>query len=221
MWEGSTLISGVVWWGISVCGWSVVGSMWCFVAGLMTVISVCRMWALWDASGVVVIVPVSWPRASSIWARMTWAAMSVKMWLWPGMTLPVPVFTVVSETWPGMVGFVWSGLMVLCLGSQRRYPVWTVHDNVTVLITLEIPNDGAFSCYMSLFLALETVIFLVWHHVDCKWWSNHGVSCCTALSFSILHIALLNICGPFSYMWLARLWAFFSPEWISWWLHHL
>ena len=32
-----------------------------------------------------------------------------------------------------------------------------------------------------------------------------AVSCCTALSFS------LSVCGPFSYMWMARLWAFFKP----------
>ena len=37
------------------------------------------------------------------------------------------------------------------------------------------------------------------------------VSCCTALSFSTLDIALLSICGPFSYMQVARLWAFFRP----------
>ena len=38
-----------------------------------------------------------------------------------------------------------------------------------------------------------------------------AVSCCTALSFSTLDIALLSICGSFSYMWVARLWAFFKP----------
>ena len=37
------------------------------------------------------------------------------------------------------------------------------------------------------------------------------VSCCTALSFLTLDIASLNICGPFSYMQVARLWAFFKP----------
>ena len=38
-----------------------------------------------------------------------------------------------------------------------------------------------------------------------------AVSCCTALSFSTLDIALLSICGPFSYMQVARLWPFFEP----------
>ena len=38
-----------------------------------------------------------------------------------------------------------------------------------------------------------------------------AVSCCTTLSFLTSDIALLSICGPFSYMWVARLWAFFKP----------
>ena len=38
-----------------------------------------------------------------------------------------------------------------------------------------------------------------------------AVSCCTALSFSTSDIASLNICGPFSYMWVAKLCAFFKP----------
>ena len=38
-----------------------------------------------------------------------------------------------------------------------------------------------------------------------------AVSCCTALSFSTLDIVLLSVCGPFSYMWVARLMAFFKP----------
>ena len=93
-----------------------------------------------------------------------------KMWLWPGTTLPVPVFMVVPGTWPGMVAFVWSGLVVLCWGSWRRYPVWTIHYNVSILITFETPNVRAVLCYISLFLALKTV----WHHIDCRWWSNCG-----------------------------------------------
>ena len=38
-----------------------------------------------------------------------------------------------------------------------------------------------------------------------------AVSYCTALNFTTSGIALLSICGPFSYMWVARLWAFFKP----------
>ena len=33
-----------------------------------------------------------------------------------------------------------------------------------------------------------------------------AVSCCTGLSFLTLDI----VCGPFSYIWVARLWAFFK-----------
>ena len=38
-----------------------------------------------------------------------------------------------------------------------------------------------------------------------------AVSCCTTLSISTSDITLLSVCGPFSYMQVARLWAFFKP----------
>ena len=38
-----------------------------------------------------------------------------------------------------------------------------------------------------------------------------AVSCCTVLSFSTSDIASLSICSPFSYMQVAKLWAFFKP----------
>ena len=52
--------------------------------------------------------------------------------------------------------------------------MWTIHDNVTILITLKASNVRAISYYMSLFLALETVIFFIGHHVDCERVNNHG-----------------------------------------------
>ena len=66
------------------------------------------------------------------------------------------------------------GLVMFCWGSQRRYPVWTIHDNLTTLITLETSNARAMSCYMSLFLTLETVILFIGYQVDCGRWNNHG-----------------------------------------------
>ena len=49
-----------------------------------------------------------------------------------------------------------------------------IHDNMTILITFEASNVRVISCYVSLFLALETVILIVGHHVDCRQWNNHG-----------------------------------------------
>ena len=112
----------------------------------------------------------------------------------------------VSGAWPGMVAFLQFRLVVLCWGSQRRYPVWTIHYNVTILITFETPNVGAISCYMSLFLVLETVILIIWHHVDHRWWSNHG-----SQLFQLQILCHWVFCGPFTYMSVARLWAFFKP----------
>ena len=100
--------------------WSVVGLLWCVTAQSMGVTPVFGTWASWATHGVVAIIPVSWPEAASIWVVMTWAVVSAKMWLWPGMTSPVHVFTVMSGAWPGMVAFVQFGLVVFCWGSQTR-----------------------------------------------------------------------------------------------------
>ena len=42
-------------------------------------------------------------------------------------------------------------------------------------------------------------------------WVMVAVSCCTALSFLTSEIVLLSICGPLSYMCMARLWTLFKP----------
>ena len=52
--------------------------------------------------------------------------------------------------------------------------MWTIHGNMTILITLEASNVRAIPCYVSLFLALETVVLFIGHHVDCGRWNNHG-----------------------------------------------
>ena len=49
-----------------------------------------------------------------------------------------------------------------------------IHYNVTILITFKTPNVGAIPCYVAMFLALETSIFVVCHHVDHRWWSDGG-----------------------------------------------
>ena len=63
---------------------------------------------------------------------------------------------------------------MFCWSSQRRYHMWTIHDNVTILITFKTSNVRAISCYVCLFLALDTVILIIGHHTDCRQWNNHG-----------------------------------------------
>ena len=215
------LVSGVWWWWASVHGWSVVWSMWCVMAGSMAITLVCGTWALWATPGMAMIIPMSWHGMASIWTMMTWASVSVKMWFWPGTTSPAPVSMVVSGAWCGVVTSVQCGLLVLCWGSQRRYPLWTIHYNVTILITFKTPNVGAISCYVSLFLALKTSILIVWQHVDCRWWSDGG-------SQLLYSIKLFD----FGYCITEHLWSLLiyaggqtgyssNPWWISWWwLHH-
>ena len=122
---------------------------------------------------------------------MAQAAMSSKMRLYSGMTLPVSVFMVVSQTQSGMVTPV--RFVVSHWISQRRYLVWTVHDNVTIFVTLIVSNMRAILCRMSLFLTLETVIFFVWHYVNCGKGMIVAVSCCLALSFSTSKIVAVSV----------------------------
>ena len=168
------MISGVVSWITSVCGWSVMRSVWCVMVGSMAVIFMCWVLVWWATPGVAAVIPMSWPAAASVWIMTTQVVVSVKMRFWSGMTLPVPVFMVVPWTWFGMVASVRSGLVMFCWGSQRRNPVWAIHDNVTILFTLKASNVRVISCYMSLLLAPETEILFIGHHVDCRRWNNHG-----------------------------------------------
>ena len=172
-WMSVAPISGVVW-KASVHGWSAVWSLWCVMVGSMAITPVCGIWALWATPVLVVIIHMSWSGAASIWIMTTWAVVSMEMWLWPGKPLPVPVLKAVSGAWPGMVTFVQFGLVMLCRGSQRRNPMWTIHYNVTILITFETSNVGALSSYMSFFLTLKTLVLIIWHHVDHRWWSDGG-----------------------------------------------
>ena len=41
-----------------------------------------------------------------------------------------------------------------------------IHYNVTIVITFKTPNVGAMPGYVAMFLALETSIFIIHHHVD-------------------------------------------------------
>ena len=67
-----------------------------------------------------------------------------------------------------------SGLVIFCWGFQRRYPVWAIHDNVTILTAFKTSKVRAISCYVSLFQALKKVILIIGHHADCRQWNNCG-----------------------------------------------
>ena len=52
--------------------------------------------------------------------------------------------------------------------------MWAIHYNMTIFITLKTSDIWAMMCYVTLFLALETAIFLLRHDVDCGRSNNHG-----------------------------------------------
>ena len=196
LWMWPIAISGLITWRVSMCGWSVMWSMWCVTVRSMAVASIGRVQSLWDASGVVASIPVLWSNVAFVGIMMTQFVMSSKMRLWSGSASPVSVFTVLSWTWSGMAT---SGTFVVShWGSWRRYHMWTIHDNVTIFVALIAPNMRASSCYMSLFLVLESVIFFMRHHIDCEGGMIIAVNCCAALSFSTSEMASVSVWGPFS-----------------------
>ena len=132
------------------------------------------------------------------------------MWLRPGMASPVPVLMAVSGAWPGMVTFVWFGLVmfagvpkggIICGQSITMWP-YSSHSNHLML---------------GQFLAIWPCSWH-WKHLssslDIMLTADGGVmvavSWCTVLSFLTSDIASLSICGPFSHVQVARLWAFFN-----------
>ena len=52
--------------------------------------------------------------------------------------------------------------------------MWAIHYNMTVFVTLKTSDTGAMTCYVTLFLALKTAIFLLRHDFDHGRWNNCG-----------------------------------------------
>ena len=171
---------------------------------------------LWVTSVMVVIVPMSWSKTVSIGIMMTWTVVSVKLCLGPWMASPIPVLIALSGNWSGVVTFVQSGLVMLCWGSQKRNLTWAIHYNVTLLITFKTPNVRAIPCYVAMFLALETSVLIIWHHVDCRWWSDCGSQLLYSIKLFNFGYCIVEGLWFVSYMWVAKLWAFLNPWWIFW-----
>ena len=76
------------------------------------------------------------------------------------MALPVSFFMVVPQTQSGMVAFV---CFVMChWNSRRKYSVWAVHDDVSILIAFIATNVRTMLSDVSWFLTLKTAMLLTW-----------------------------------------------------------
>ena len=210
MWTWLASICGVVL-GASVCRWSAVWSMWSVTVRSMAITPLCGIGALWVTPVMMVIIPMLWSRMASIGVMMTAAVVSVKSWLRPWIAYPVPVLIAVSGTWSGMVASMQSGLVMLCWSSHRRDLMWAT-------IAMWLYSSYSKHLMLGQFLAMWPCS---WHWKHLSLWFDImltidggvmvAVSCCTALSFSTLDMLSLRACSPFSYMWVAKLWAFFKP----------
>ena len=108
--------------------------------------------------------------AASVQVTMATAVVTAVCRLWSGVASSFSVFPVVSRAWSDVADSVC--LVVLCLCSWRGYPVREVYVNMSVFITFMTSDMWAVSCNMPWYLALETLVFLTWHHVDCGIWNN-------------------------------------------------
>ena len=153
-WVWSTAISWLISRRTSMCGWSAIWLKWHVMVRLMAVASIGGAQLSWAAPILAVSFLVLWPWTASVRIAMTQPVMFSKMRLWSVLASPVSFLTVVSWTWSGMGTF--GRFVMNCWDSWRRYLVWTIHDNVTIFVTLVASNMRAILCYMSLFLALET-----------------------------------------------------------------
>ena len=178
-WMWPTEISGSTTWRGLVFGWLVMWLVQCVMVRSVAVSSVSWARSSWVAPMVAASILVLWSRVAFMQIVMTQASMSSVVQSWSGSALPASIFTVVPWTQSGMVTFV---LFVMChWGSGRRYSVWTVHDNMTILVAFIAPNVRAMLCDMSWFLTLETAILFIWHHINCREWDN----CCHEMLYGI------------------------------------
>ena len=110
--------------------------------------------------------------------------------------------------WHDDICVVWIGDALLGFPKGESYVGNPLHCDHIHHIP---PNVGAMPGYVAMFLALETSIIIICHHVDCRWCSDGSSQLFTPLSFSTYDMASLGVCGPFSYMQVAKLCVFFKP----------
>ena len=132
------------------------------------------VWASWTTPVMASVIPVVWPGTASVGIMMTLAVISVRMGIWSRPTVSVPVFMMVAWVWYSLAATMRLWSMVMCRCTWRRYLMWAIHYNVTILITLKTLNIGIMTCYMTWFLVLKTVIFLMRHNIHCWGWYQCG-----------------------------------------------
>ena len=166
-WTWPTVVLRVVTWWAAVCGLSEVWLVWCVTASSVAVVSVCWMGLIWTASVVSVPVLLLWSGVASVQVTMARPLMSVISRLWSGPISSFSVFSVVSRAWSGVVVSV--HLVMLCWCVWRWYFARAVHDYMSIFFAFMASDVRAVSCDVSWFLAMKTLIILIWHHVD-HWW---------------------------------------------------
>ena len=168
------------------------------------------VWASWTTPVMPSVVPVVWPGMVSVGIVVTFAVVSAMMGLWSRPTASVPVFVMVVWGWSIVVSIsrFWSVLTCRC--TWRWYPIWAIYYYVAILITLEASNTGTMSAIWP--------NSWHWKQQSSSWdmtftvedGVNVAVSCCVAWSFSTSDIASVRVCGPFSCICTAKVWAFLS-----------
>ena len=165
---GFAVISWIGWWASMREG----SSMW----GVM-VRAVCRSVRMLSACTTSVrtpIVPVVWPRMSSEGVMVTLAVVPSMVWLWSRLTSSIPICRTVVWGWAVMMSVLGLWSLMMCRCTWGWYSVWTIHNYVSIFITLETAYIWAMTCYVAWFLALKTVILFMRHDIHCEGWYQCG-----------------------------------------------
>ena len=154
---GFTAISGVSW-GISAWGWSPV---WC----VMAVMRSAGLMVSWSAP---VVVSVMWSGAAPVWVitAVTSISVRVQLWSWPAILIPVPVM--VPKSGSGVIPCAWVLSVMVCRCAWWWYPIWAVHCYVALFITFKILYIQAIMGNVAYLLALETLVSLIRHYINCR-----------------------------------------------------
>ena len=152
--------------------WSAMWPMWCVIAWPVIVSPVCWVGSPWTASVVVVSVQSLWPWQSQ--GDLWW----FELWCLLCFDWDLDLSLLHSDSLNWTCDDVFCVPYGVVLVSLRGYSLRAVHDNVSEFITFMTDDLRSVLCDVS--LALETLVFLIGHHIDCWRWNDYQskLLCC-------------------------------------------
>ena len=186
----SAVISWIGWW-TSIRGGS---SVWG-----VAVRAVCKsVWMLstWMTSVISPVVSVVWPRMCSEGFMVALALVSLVVWLWLKSTASVPICRTVAWGWAVVVSMLGLWSIMMCSCTWGWYSVWTIHNYVSIYLTLKTAYIWAMMWPDSWYWKQQSFSWGMTFTVDSG--INVAVSCCVTWIFLTSEMASVRVCSPFS-----------------------